>query len=121
MADKTMLSPGPWHVNKPKGRPHRDVLTQTQQCVARVKPARADGKHHAKANAALIAAAGTAAHECAQMGYDPIACMKRHAQLLRLMNGYVYGALLLSDLTEGLEQIHEEINAAGKKGDGDGR
>jgi hypothetical protein len=83
MGDKTMPTPGPWHVHRPEGKPHRDVLTETQQCVARVRPAYADGKHHAKANARLIAAVGTAAHECAQMGYDPIKAVRALPHIMR--------------------------------------
>jgi hypothetical protein len=37
------------------------------------------------ANARLIAAAGAAAHECAEMGYDPIEAVRALPQVLRAL------------------------------------
>jgi hypothetical protein len=86
MADKTMPTPGPWVWGVGE-----DGAGQTVFMVAHhadrfwhaLIPLRdAHDDHHeaslneADANARLIAAAGTAAHECAEMGYDPVEAVK---------------------------------------------
>ena len=68
MADKTMPTPGPWYaVNE--GR------------VFDIRPTKIAVK--GAANAHLIAAAGTAAHEVAQMGYDPVEAVRALPGLIR--------------------------------------
>lgn len=54
----THRTPGPWKVFHPKGKAARGIGPAPDYIVARTTPCRdAQGQHHAKANARLIAAA----------------------------------------------------------------
>jgi hypothetical protein len=78
MADKTMPTKGPWKAAR------LDEMTGHESLVADVGDmiVWAEGEPENSsdetewADAHFIAAAGTAAHECAEMGYDPIEAVR---------------------------------------------
>jgi aldehyde:ferredoxin oxidoreductase len=79
MADKTMPTPGEWCVTS-----HCTVLVPYRLTVQMTLNGEWAGEK--EANARLIAAAGTAAHECAEMGYDPIEAVGALPRVLELLN-----------------------------------
>ena len=84
MSDKTMPTPGPWKgtPGHPSGKfygVHGPRPVVTFRGIAR--PCSEEGQ----ANARLIAAAGTAAHEVAQMGYDPVEAVRVLPELLEML------------------------------------
>ena len=87
MSDKTMPTPYPWYATAYPDDPNADgswdILYSAPEhggMIAWVP----DESDRAAADARLIAAAGTAAHEVAQMGYDPVEAVRALPKLLRM-------------------------------------
>ena len=75
----TNLTIGPWSVVRKRGRTR--VLSAHGFTIATVH-----ALLHQKPNALLIAAAGTAAHEVARMGYDPIKAVEALPEIIAWIN-----------------------------------
>jgi hypothetical protein len=82
-----MPTPGEWQVTEtPHSEPgHPDV--ERYRVYAGKRPI-IDGYVLTKEDADLIAAAGTAAHECAQMGYDPVEAVRVLPEMIRTLQEY---------------------------------
>jgi len=89
-------TPGPWRLGSDGVMQSDDDITiQTEEgwpdcTIASVNTAVGDSEYlrdeidgHWRANARLIAAAGTSAHEAKEMGYDPQAAVETLPKLLR--------------------------------------
>jgi hypothetical protein len=113
MADKTMPSKGPWHVLKDDETEHT-VVGPDLETICQTEFWGVSELPETQANAALIAAAGTAAHECAEMGYDPI-------EVVRALPALLDAARLQHEAWGACGQLRDALaRAAGKEGD-DGR
>jgi hypothetical protein len=108
MADKTMPTPGPWRVFQNTWglgvtTSHADVAHCGDFCSVRTR-------EEETANARLIAAAGTAAHECAEMGYtDAVSLFQALPEALQLLENLPKGRVGPGDVERVLNR------AAGKE------
>jgi hypothetical protein len=136
MADKTMPTPGPWRVYTERGKARggrRKVLAGNYLAICHTYPCWNNGRPQSLANADLIAAAGTAAHECAEMGCDPVEAVGALPRVLELLNearvelgSQALGNMDEPDLSDAAGRVAQSIadlmadicSAAGKEGAG---
>jgi hypothetical protein len=77
-------TPGPWEVNHDGPCPSVHAKDSSDSIAAVLLSADPSSDRDVEADARLIAAAGTAAQEAKEMGYDPIAAMEALPELLNL-------------------------------------
>jgi hypothetical protein len=90
MADKTMLPAGPWTYECYTASDPNEPDNWTHVWAADVSEAVASSYGFSgwdtELVGRLIAAAGTAAHECAQMGYDPVEAVGALPRALEMLD-----------------------------------
>jgi len=82
-------TPGPWETDvTPNGDFSADIIADREVVGTVNNPAGGISRGNWKANARLIAAAGTAAQEAKEMGYDPVAVVEAVPQMLAYMEDF---------------------------------
>jgi hypothetical protein len=75
-------TPGPWEVNHDGPCPSVHAKDSSDSIAGVLLSADSSSDRDVEANARLIAAAGTAAQEAKEMGYDPVAAVETLPELL---------------------------------------
>jgi hypothetical protein len=119
MVEKTMPTPGPWHVLKDDETEHT-VVGADLETICQTEFWGVSELPETQANAALIAAAGTAAHECAEMGYtDAVALFQALPELIRTLQEYAVLGSGRCKIGQPLADMNRAalVRAAGKEGE----
>jgi len=109
-------TPGPWECSPQDGPPghciNAQVWDEDGDCVAAIDSLPNVGE--ANANARLIAAAGTAAQEAKEMGYDPVDAVEALPELLDSLGALAeinskWSSAESDDITDMPEEDHKQI------------
>ena len=92
MSDKTRPTPGPWTWRSEDLRGGR-YYTVNRHGADDPEPIDLHEDDNGETDARLIATAGTAAHEVAQMGYDPVEWIKALPLIVRAADGVPWGEM----------------------------
>jgi len=98
-------TPGPWEVNHDGPCPSVHAKDSSDSIAAVLLSADPSSDRDVEADARLIAAAGTAAQEAKEMGYDPVAAVEVLPELLKALEDGVDAA----KHAEALESRHEPV------------
>ncbi len=102
--NKIKATSGPWSV-----WPHTEYGLVTDDALGRHIATISGGTHEYRANAVLIAAAGTSATQCESLGYDGVKCVEGVGELLKVLKDL----LKLDELDFGDESLLDATHPKG--------